>query len=134
MYFEIYNSLVFYLLNRDSIPVPVTKATIEKLEKVKLDLKLDGDESKKISAFTVYGFDILHYGCTKYPTGTIIGIPKNFSYTASIDKEDKRTIAVNNLSNIYIYINIFVTYFMLFCSISRLVNHQYIGVLPMDLR
>lgn len=78
-------------------PVPVSSDILGKVEQVKKDLKISENVAEILpSAFTVFGFDILHIGSLTYRTGALLGIPKNFSYSSPIKESEKKDIVVSN--------------------------------------
>ena len=100
-YFIIFLSVIdfsvckFYY--RNSFPVTVPAEVNEQLEQVKNEMKFSEKDSKIISAFTVYGFNILHLGTTWFRTGVLVGLPANFSYKQPSDV-DKKMITVQQLN------------------------------------
>jgi hypothetical protein len=86
-----YNLCIYYY--RNSFPVSVPAELNEQLDHVKRDMKFSEKDSKNISAFTVYGFNILHLGTTWFKTGVLVGLPANFSYKQPSDV-DKQIITV----------------------------------------
>lgn len=66
---------------------------MEKLRQVETDMDLKQGSLPKVSAFTVYGFDIFNLGSLNYKTGATIGIPANFPYKSTEDI-DRRSILV----------------------------------------
>lgn len=87
----------FLQLFKGGLPVPVSAETIQKINQVKSDLRLEEDVANRIpteKAFTVFGFDVLHIGSATFKTGALLGIPVNFSYKSSISEADKKKIVV----------------------------------------
>lgn len=94
--------------HRNGFPVSVPSQIKSRLEQVKKDMKLNEETMKKISSFTIFGFEIMSIGSTNYPNGALLGIPINFSYETTDDMAKKDILVCllqeqnfkNNLSNI----------------------------------
>lgn len=68
----------------------MTEPVKKRVEKAIEILKINEFERKYIKPFVVTGFDLYHFGSTKFRFGALIGVPINYTYTATddIDKTD----------------------------------------------
>lgn len=78
---------------RNGFPVSVPKNIVERIEQVKKDMKLDEETAKRVTPFTIFGFEITSFGSSNYSTGVKVGIPISFSYQSAEDI-DKKNIQV----------------------------------------
>lgn len=77
------------------MPVRLPSKIKEQFSTVITDLKLPRDILPYIRPFVVNGFDLFHAGSTYIKSGSVIGIPINFTYE-SVDDIDTSTLLVGN--------------------------------------
>lgn len=103
-FFFVFSKIIinYFPVFRNGMPARVPADSLQLVEQAKADLKLEENVSKRISAFTVFGFDILHIGSSSYDTGARIGIPVNFSYTLPIKDADRKDILASLVKILHI--------------------------------
>lgn len=89
-----------YLIHSLGIGVPLP-AQVEKRVKDVMDDMQISDKRRLIKPFTVFGFDIIHAGCTQTTTGAIIGIPSNFGYKSTSDV-DRAHVLVSSIHKLHL--------------------------------
>jgi hypothetical protein len=65
------------------------------------DMQISDKKRRLIKPFTVFGFDIIHAGCTQTTTGAIIGIPSNFGYESTSDV-DRAHVLVSSVHKLHL--------------------------------
>ncbi|KAG8229516.1 hypothetical protein J437_LFUL004922 [Ladona fulva] len=89
---EQYQNMVQMYSLGEGLRVP-SKVT-DRFEQVLVDMQIKGDHKELFKLFTINGFDLFCAGTVQARTGSIIGIPKSYSYDTNEDVE-KDVIQVN---------------------------------------
>jgi hypothetical protein len=67
----------------------LTGDVFERAKSALNDLKMSERDKQSVGFFTVYGMDLFFAGSTKTVKGSLIGIPRNYSYKCKEEIERK---------------------------------------------